>query len=64
MAPRARGCGWPKSGPSVVVEHDAWWMPCASRTSCLRDPGEASRTQVVVRVDATDRDPRSGGATR
>ena len=57
-------CGWPKSGLSVVLEHDAWWMPCASRTSCLRDPGEAFRTQVVVRVDATDRDPRSGGATR
>ncbi|THU64759.1 hypothetical protein C4D60_Mb01t29830 [Musa balbisiana] len=27
-------------------------------------PGRGPRTQVVVRVDATDRDPRSGGATR
>ncbi|RWV82409.1 hypothetical protein GW17_00056092 [Ensete ventricosum] len=67
MAPRAQRCGWPKSWPSVLVGHDAWWMPCANRTSFLRDPNEASRTQAVVRVDrrdATDRDPRSGGATR
>ncbi|THU42883.1 hypothetical protein C4D60_Mb00t00750 [Musa balbisiana] len=64
MAPRARGCGWPKSGAVGGCRTRRVVDALCEPYVVPRDPGEASRTQVVVRGDATDRDPRSGGATR
>lgn len=67
MASRALEHGRPKSGPSAVVGHDGCWnatsepdvVPPAIETRPTRTP-----TAADERIDASDRDPRSGGATR